>query len=61
VVEKCIQSALGKGDLAAALDLHLRDQELLESAGLGRHQLAVSLRNSLQFTTWRWIHKAVLH
>ena len=59
-MEKCIQSALGKGDLAAALDLHLRDQAVLESAGLGRHQLAISLRNSLQFTAWRWVHKALL-
>ena len=37
VVEKCIQSALGKGNLALALDLHLKDQRLLEDAGLCHH------------------------
>ena len=56
VVEKCIQSALGKGNLSLALDLHLRDQRLLEGAGLGFQQLAISLRNSLQCTVWRFIH-----
>ena len=56
VIEKCIQSALGKGNLSLALDLHLRDQRLLEAAGLGFQQLAISLRNSLQCTVWRFIH-----
>ena len=56
VIEKCIQSALGKGNLSLALDLHLRDQRLLEAAGLGFQQLAISLRNSLQCTVWRFVH-----
>jgi len=55
VVEKCISSALGKGDLKAVYDLHLRDAKLLESSCMNPHRLQVSLRNSLQFACWSWM------
>jgi len=55
VVEKCISNALGKGDLKAVYDLHLRDAKLLESSFGAPHRLQVSLRNSLQFACWSWM------
>ena len=55
VVEKCISTALARGDLKAVYDLHLRDVLLLESGSVSPHVLEVSLRNSLQFACWRFM------
>ena len=57
VVEKCIATALAKGDLKTVYDLHLRDVLLLESGCVSPHVLEVSLRNSLQFACWSYIIK----
>ena len=54
MVERGIAAALGRGELHKAVELHLRCVDLLAELA-APHQLHVSLRNSLQFSLWRWI------
>ena len=55
MVEKCIATALRANNLTAVIEFHKKGISLLETAKLSPHQVEISLRNSFQFSLWRWI------
>lgn len=55
IVEKCIAGALKSGDLESVLGFHKKDILLLEAARVTPHKLEISLRNSFQFSLWRYL------